>query len=580
MRRAAVVSLALILAFAGAESLCRFCLPRPPARLLPQYPPGFLHFLRDLNRPFFRAAVVDGKSVMVPFRRVGVLKGTQFPREKPPGRVRILCVGESTVAFGDFTRFLDAYLKVLWPLRSFEVINAGQCAIGSKEELSIFREVLHYQPDAVVVYMGHNYLARFPSVPPWKLRLLRLADRSLAIRWAASRLRVDMRAALESSWDRQEATKVFRDSLREMAVLARRRHVPLIVCVPASNLTMPPHAVGLNWGAPRLRLEYGRALMEYDARSWKSAAGRFAWLERQDGGIAVFPYYLGLSEEGLGRYDLARASLERSRDLDTNDRASSEVAAAVRRLSRQESFAVADVESSFATAAPHRITGFDSFIDYCHPRSRDYGLIARSVARAAQRSVPGLGPADWKALDRGQAAIAQRLSEGLFSSDAVNSLLQTGYITAMNAVDDPAAFSEETEVYFQRALALDRARSLAILGDSGSASRYLGSVLSSRELPPRVAAEVSCLARLYAGVALRRLGFLRESQRLLERARQSAPGPAFAAAALTQEAVSAALSGGRALARRLVARAGALYPPAAQGPLALAAVSDGGGGVP
>ena len=86
----------------------------------------------------------------------------KFASEKPPGTLRIFCVGGSTTAgfpyemTAPFPKQLDLLLKSDYPNQNFEVINMGLSAINSFTVVDWIPEILKQQPDLIMLYMGHN----------------------------------------------------------------------------------------------------------------------------------------------------------------------------------------------------------------------------------------------------------------------------------------------------------------------------------------------------------------------------------------------------------------------------------------
>jgi len=85
-----------------------------------------------------------------------------FPIEKMPNTFRVFVLGESTTAGypymhnGSFHRWLQYRLMQELPEKNIEIINVALTAVNSYTVLDFGKEVLHYQPDAVLVYVGHN----------------------------------------------------------------------------------------------------------------------------------------------------------------------------------------------------------------------------------------------------------------------------------------------------------------------------------------------------------------------------------------------------------------------------------------
>jgi lysophospholipase L1-like esterase len=85
-----------------------------------------------------------------------------FKVVKPKNTFRIIVLGESTTAGypylhnGSFHRWLQYRLMHTYPDLQFEVINVSLTAVNSYTVLDFGKQVVKYQPDAVLVYTGHN----------------------------------------------------------------------------------------------------------------------------------------------------------------------------------------------------------------------------------------------------------------------------------------------------------------------------------------------------------------------------------------------------------------------------------------
>lgn len=85
-----------------------------------------------------------------------------FTAQKQEGVYRIFCVGGSTTRGWPFhhhlsyPKVLGLYLKDILPHKNTEVINAGFHAFNSVNDITLFQELLEYEPDLVIVYEGIN----------------------------------------------------------------------------------------------------------------------------------------------------------------------------------------------------------------------------------------------------------------------------------------------------------------------------------------------------------------------------------------------------------------------------------------
>ena len=85
-----------------------------------------------------------------------------FRKVKEPGTLRIFVLGESTTIGypyfhnGSFHRWLQYRLEREFPDKKMEIVNVSLTAVNSYTVLGFARELVHYQPDAVLIYTGHN----------------------------------------------------------------------------------------------------------------------------------------------------------------------------------------------------------------------------------------------------------------------------------------------------------------------------------------------------------------------------------------------------------------------------------------
>ncbi len=113
--------------------------------------PGYLVMNRDASKKYF----ITQENATI---------GNQEPflKEKPAGVVRIFVLGESTTVGypylhnGSFHRWLQYRLLHSLPETQFEIINLSLTAVNSYTVRGFAEDVADYQPDAVLIYTGHN----------------------------------------------------------------------------------------------------------------------------------------------------------------------------------------------------------------------------------------------------------------------------------------------------------------------------------------------------------------------------------------------------------------------------------------
>src|SRR5450432_1166168 len=85
-----------------------------------------------------------------------------FKKIKDKNTCRIFILGESTTIGypyfhnGSFHRWLQYRLMQTFPDRQFEIINLSLTAVNSYTVLGFAKDLVNYEPDAVLIYSGQN----------------------------------------------------------------------------------------------------------------------------------------------------------------------------------------------------------------------------------------------------------------------------------------------------------------------------------------------------------------------------------------------------------------------------------------
>ena len=89
-------------------------------------------------------------------------KPSLFFRTKPSGLFRVVCLGGSSmfgtpyIMSGTIPAIVRKQLRHLMPDRDVEVVNWSATAINSNVVRDLSEELIRFEPDLVLVYMGHN----------------------------------------------------------------------------------------------------------------------------------------------------------------------------------------------------------------------------------------------------------------------------------------------------------------------------------------------------------------------------------------------------------------------------------------
>lgn len=358
-----------------------------------------------------------------------------FVAPKPKGVRRIFVLGGSTVqgrpyaTETSFAKFLELRLNHSTTDWRHEVINCGGVSYASDRVERILHEVLRHQPDALVLYIGHNEFLedrqRDSNSSPAQRWINRIAGRSRAVGalrkvWAGTgsdqktnnqdetlfelQTRLDRDGGMElyrrdPRW-RGEITRRFQEALDRMVQTCRRNGVPLILCVPSSDVVRtPPFKVlpdpsaspsesGIAEAAwrtiinadidPAERLRLARHLVQIDTQH----AGAHYILGR-------FAYDRDPTPETCS--DITRAHLIAARDCDVCPlRATTGIEEIVRRVRSETSpnppVLVVDVPRLFDRPPLMRSSAEDGvadpgwFADHVHPTINGHRRIARDLS--------------------------------------------------------------------------------------------------------------------------------------------------------------------------------------------------------
>lgn len=356
---------------------------------------------------------------------------------KSPATIRIFCLGESTMAGFPYEfhatapGFLRDRLQLLLPSHTIEVVNVGLSAVGSFVVLDFIEELSDYQPDLFIVYLGHNEFygvygagstasgGRAPWINRLTLRLLKLRTFLLlrdATAWLAGL------SARESADDArtlmaqvvgeklipygsplyEQARETYGDNLRSIIKVAHDRRVPLLFSALVSNIRDQPPFQAVHATAPGSadRARWGDLVRRGDStlaqRDTAAALEVYAAAGRSDT-LNADPFYrLGRVAWAAGRFETARTTLVRAKDLDAlRFRITEQFQADLRAVCAGAGVPVAPVDSVFAAASPNGIVGTPLILEHLHPSFRGYFLMAKAFTSAIRRNGLVARAEDW-----------------------------------------------------------------------------------------------------------------------------------------------------------------------------------------
>jgi lysophospholipase L1-like esterase len=400
---------------------------------------GYPPFIREAGevRPGERLCLVEPAATKPYFfanpTRPGYAEETNFVMPKPAGTVRIFLIGESAAKGYPQPRnlamsaFLREMLQDAWPGRAVEVINMGTTAVASFPLVAMVKEVVRYQPDLVILYVGNNEffgaygtasINAVGTMPTWALPVMR-AVRGLAVVQALDALvhrgadedrtlmeqMVGQSVIPADSPLRNVAARNLQAHVGAMIDIAQDAGIAVLVCTTASN-------------------EAGLAPLGEGS----TAAARFQEAKR-----------LAAS----GDRTAAREAFLDARDLDTMPwRPTRATEQAIRDAAAARGAPLCDIASMFRDAGIDGATGWDLLDDHVHLSVRGQAEAARAMARAmaslpAPVTVDPLATAalaDWR-------SYATRLGTNPYDDYRVNHTLRVLFGVPFMKRTNPDAFA-------------------------------------------------------------------------------------------------------------------------------------------
>lgn len=353
-----------------------------------------------------------------------------FERTKSPRTKRIFCLGESTMAGFpyEFTAtapsFLRDRLSTLLPEYNIEVVNVGMSAVGSYVVLDFLDELVDYQPDLFIVYVGHNEFygaygvgsavggGQSPTLTRVSITLLHsrvfLLARDIFL-WlrgliahpapATGSLMAQVAADQTIPYDGpayRQARDVYEENLRTIIRHAHDAGVPIMFSALVSNVRTQPPFVSLSRPALDSAALISIRSVTADADTSDRACNRYRDALRSDSTYALSWYRVGTCAYSREDYAGAAPSLLRAKDLDgLRFRATEDFQQLLKEICRSEHVPVSAADSAFVHASPHGIVGNELILEHLHPNIDGYLLLAKTWEATIRREGMLVGRGDW-----------------------------------------------------------------------------------------------------------------------------------------------------------------------------------------
>lgn len=311
-----------------------------------------------------------------------------FDRVKKPGTFRVFVLGESSSAGfpyepnGSFSRYLRDRLELVYPNTNIEVVNLSMAAINSIVIRDFLPEALKYDPDLILLYVGHNeyygvlgtasqsFLAgnktlislmldlnkfktvqllrnTLSTVSAWFEKKEKKSSGTLMARMARSNL-VPYQSALY-----KDGIKQFDGMLNDIVQMIHDKNIPLIMGTLTSNLKDQPPFVS----------------------------------EQKNGESANEFYQKGKEELQKSNTQEAKQFFMKAKELDElRFRAPEEMNDVIKKVASEYNVPLIDFETIFNSISKDGIVGSNLMVDHLHPNLHGYQIFGKLFFEAMQKN--------------------------------------------------------------------------------------------------------------------------------------------------------------------------------------------------
>lgn len=346
-----------------------------------------------------------------------------FLKEKPANSYRVFVLGGSSAAGypylfnGAFSQMLKTRLQDYFPDKIIEMVNVAMPAVNSYTLLDLADEILPWQPDAFLIYAGHNEfygalgagssesLGQFRFLINLFLKLQDYKSFLLlknAIGWLMSR--ADHVAPNEAGEHHTLMERMVRDqeiplgspkyllarrnfiaNLRDIIDLARTNGVRVLLSDLVSNVRDQPPFVSIfdpKADGERWQALFDDGQVKQNAGDFAAAIAAYRQAAAVDSTPAILYYRLAQCFEYTGDIGKARVNYYRAKDLDgLRFRASEDFNAAIHELGAAMQTPVVPMREAFEAASPHGLIGDNLMLEHLHPNVDGYFLMAKAFCR-------------------------------------------------------------------------------------------------------------------------------------------------------------------------------------------------------
>jgi lysophospholipase L1-like esterase len=342
----------------------------------------YLVFNPDASKRYFTDQLNATTGNREPFRKV-----------KEAGTLRIFVLGESTTIGypyfhnGSFHRWLQYRYMRSFPDKKLEIVNLSLTAVNSYTVLGFAREAVQYQPDAILIYTGHNEYYGALGVGStnrlggslWLvnalLRLRQLRVVQLLTQVCGKIAGVFSSGASKTGKTRMElmvadqqitygsplfdrGIRQFETNMDETLDICHRHGIPVFISNLVSNLKDQRPFISVPPGDPAA-----------------------------DSASALYDYTLGGRAWVLGDFAAAKQDYTRAKEMDAlrfraPERLNEIIAGYCRKY---DNVHLVDTRAAFEAASDHGIIGKRLLLEHVHPNLTGYALLSDAFYRSLQQ---------------------------------------------------------------------------------------------------------------------------------------------------------------------------------------------------
>lgn len=316
----------------------------------------------------------------------------------------------------------EALFRTLYPDRKVNVVNFGKGGRKSDYMFQAVKHSLQYQPDMLLVLIGHNEFLRSSSIKDefgrsllFKssfVRLVHAGFQSTHESYQVSRFQKqvveDLKKKPVQEEKKEKPEEFFRpvdvdwvvpgspgmksrlteleSNLEAMVRLAKEKHVPMVIATPPFNMKVKPYgncfvikdkAALSQWEA-----HAQRGVTLFREKHYDQALTEFEQAEKSDNTNALLAFYMGETLEKLGAFDRAVSYYYRANQYDLGKtRIIEDVETEIRHVCTKHGVSYLNVHDVFVRESENGIVGFSLILDNAHPNLKGQYLLSASLFR-------------------------------------------------------------------------------------------------------------------------------------------------------------------------------------------------------